>query len=178
MWRPTRAGLLLTRERAASHTYVSSMSLPARTGRNCPICSKPAKAVDQIIHRALRKHLQKLGARQDANLNMVMSQRKVRRWLDNNTFKAYAGESRRVMVHENDEEWEYLGCAVLFRGKCDNRGRWKVTLSRQSSDAEDEKTSQEGDHSRRARRLDEGLVPSSRTNHRRRESLRGAASCG
>jgi hypothetical protein len=44
-----------------------------------------------------------------------------------------------------DEDWEYFGCAVLFTGKCDNRGGWKVTKSRLLSDAEDKKISEAGD---------------------------------
>jgi hypothetical protein len=49
------------------------------------------------------------------------------------------------MVHENDEDWEYLGCAVLFKGKCDNRGDWKVISSHELSDAELEKINKEDD---------------------------------
>ncbi len=99
-----------------------------------------AQPVDQIIKRSLRKQLKRLGTNEDA-LNSVMTVWRVRRWVDNDTFEGYAGDARRVMVHENDEDWEYLGCAVLFRGKCDNRGGWKVVASRQLSDAEDEKIS-------------------------------------
>ena len=65
-----------------------------------------------------------------------MTQWRVRRWLDNNTFEAYASEARRVLVHEDDDDPEYYGCAVLFRGQCDNRGGWKVTTSRVLSEAE------------------------------------------
>jgi hypothetical protein len=112
--------------------------LTGTTWKKLPELAGNAKAVDQIIDRALRKELKKLGAKKDANLNIVMSKWRVRRWLDNDTLEAYAGEGRRVMVHEKDEDWEYLGCAVLFWGKCDNRGGWKVTSSRELSDAEAE----------------------------------------
>jgi hypothetical protein len=132
--------------RAGGKSYVCELyELAGTTWKRLPDLFENAKAVHPIIDRALHRQLKKLGARQDANLNMVMSQWKVRRWLDNDTFEAYAGEQRRVMVHENDEDWEYLGCAVLFQGKCDNRGGWKVTGSHQLSDAEDEKISKEDD---------------------------------
>lgn len=132
--------------RAGGKSYVCELyELAGTTWKKLPEVFGNAKAVDQIIDRALRKQLKKLGAKEDANLNMVMSRWKVRRWLDNDTFEVYAGEQRRVMVHDNDEDWEYLGCIVLFRGKCDNQGKWKVTSSRELSDAEAEKINKEDD---------------------------------
>jgi hypothetical protein len=82
--------------------------------------------------------LNRLGAKEDA-VNSVMTQWRIRCWLDDDTFEAYVSDQRRVKVHENDEDWEYLGCAVLFRGKCDNRGGWKVISSWELSDTELEK---------------------------------------
>lgn len=132
--------------RAGGKSYGCDLyELAGATWKKLPDLVEGTKAVDPIIDRALRKQLKKLGAKQDASLNMVMSRYRVRRWLDNDTFEAYIDEQRRVRVHENDEDWEYLGCAVLFTGKCDNRGGWKVTVSRQLSDAEDEKISKEDD---------------------------------
>ena len=132
--------------RAGGKSYVCELyELTGTTWKKLPDVFDNAKVVHQTIDRSLRKRLRQLGAKQDASLNMVMSQWRVRRWLDDDTFEAYVGEQRRVMVHENDEDWEYLGCAVLFRGKCDNRGGWKVVASRQLSDAEDEKISKEED---------------------------------
>ena len=72
-----------------------------------------------------------------------MSQWRARRWLDDDRFEAYVSEQSRVMVHEKDEDWEYLGCAVLFAGKCDNRGGWKVIATRELSDAELQKINTE-----------------------------------
>lgn len=131
--------------RAGGKSYICDLyELTGTTWKKLPDLFDGAKPVHQLIDRALRKQLKKLGAKQD-NLNMVMSRWRVRRWLDNDTFEAYAGEGRRVMVHEKDEDWEYLGCAVLFRGKCDNRGDWKVTLSRELSDAEADKINEADD---------------------------------
>jgi hypothetical protein len=132
--------------RGGGKSYVCDLyELAGTTWKKLPELAGNAKGVDQIIVRALRKQLKKLGAKKDASLNMVMSKWRVRRWLDNDTFEAYAGEERRVMVHEEDEDWEYLGCAVLFRGKCDNRGGWKVTSSRELSEAEGEKINEADD---------------------------------
>jgi hypothetical protein len=132
--------------RGGGKSYVCELyELAGTTWKKLPDLFDNAKPVHEMIDRALRKQLKKLGAKKDANLNMVMSKWRVRRWLDNDTFEAYAGEGRRVMVHEKDEDWEYLGSAVLFRGKCDNRGGWKVTSSRELSDAEAGKINEEDD---------------------------------
>jgi len=132
--------------RAGGKSYVCDLyELAGTTWKKLPNLDEGAKAVDPIIDRALRKQLKKLGVKQDTSLNMMMSRSRVRRWLDNDTFEAYVDEQRRVRVHENDEDWEYLGCSLLFTGKCDNRGGWKVTKSRQLSDVEDENISKEDD---------------------------------
>ncbi|MEY2580125.1 MAG: hypothetical protein QOI49_2949 [Verrucomicrobiota bacterium] len=132
--------------RGGGKSYVCDLyELAGTTWKKLPDLFDNAKPVHPIIDRSLRRQLKKLGARRDATLNMVMSQWRARRWLDNDTFEAYVGEGRRVMVHETDEDWEYLGCAVLFRGKCDNRGGWKVTSSRELSEAEGEKINQADD---------------------------------
>jgi hypothetical protein len=132
--------------RAGGKSYVCDLyELAGATWKKLPDLAEGAKAVDPIIERAMRKQLKKLGARRDAVLHMVMSRSRVLRWLNNDTFEVYVGEQRRVMVHEQDEDWEYLGCAVLFTGKCDNRGGWKVTASRELSEAEGEKISKDDD---------------------------------
>ena len=34
------------------------------------------------------------------------------------------------MISQTSEDPEYFGAAVLFTGKCDNRGGWKIVASR------------------------------------------------
>lgn len=145
VWAPDSRRLAFN-SRAGGKSYVCDLyELAGTTWKKLPDLVEGTKAVDRIVYRALRKQLKKLGARQDASLNMVMSRSKVLRWLNNDTFEGYVGEQRRVMVHEEDEDWEYLGCAALFTGKCDNRGGWKVTASRELSEAEGEKISKDDD---------------------------------
>ena len=98
--------------------------------------------VGQIVERALRKAVKRLGAKQD-EMNTVMTQWRVRRWIDNDTFEAYVGDARRVASKKDPDDWDYFGCALLFRGKCDNRAGWKAASIRQLSDAEDEKIKKE-----------------------------------
>jgi hypothetical protein len=68
---------------------------------------------------------------------------RVRRWLNNDSFQAYAGSAARVVINESSDDTEYFGAAVLFTGKCDNCGGWKIVDSRLLSDAEDEKINKE-----------------------------------
>lgn len=99
--------------------------------------------VTRLLERSKRQQLKRLGAKKDANPNSVMETWRVRRWLNNDSFEAYAGSAARVMINKSSEDPEYFGAAVLFTGKCDNRGGWKVITSRLLSDAEDEKISKE-----------------------------------
>jgi hypothetical protein len=96
-----------------------------------------------MIERSKRQQLKRLGAKKDANPNSVMETWRVRRWLNNDTFQAYAGSAARVVINESSDDAEYFGAAVLFTGKCDNREGWKIVDSRLLSDAEDEKISKE-----------------------------------
>ena len=102
-----------------------------------------AKTVNQIIKRSKQQQMKRLGAKKDADPNSVMDQWRVRRWLDNDTFEAYARSEARVMISPSSEDPEYFQAAVLFTVKCDNRGGWKVVEGRLLSDAEDEKINEE-----------------------------------
>lgn len=97
-----------------------------------------AEPVHQLIARSLAKERKRLGVTKDAG-DYVITQWRVGRWLDNDTFEAYASETRRVKLRESDEEPKYFGCTALFRAKCDNRGGWKVTTSRVLSNIESRK---------------------------------------
>lgn len=135
VWAPDSRRLAFNSRKGGKYYGCELYELAGGEWKKLPTLEDNAKPVDEIISRALRKSLKQLGAK-EGGLNSVMSQWRVRRWLDDDAFEAYVSDQRRVMVHETDEDWEYLGCAVLFRGKCDNRGGWKVISSRELSDAE------------------------------------------
>ncbi len=143
VWAPDSRRFAFNSRKGGKYYGCDLYELTGTTWKKLPSLEENAKPVDQIIQRAVRKQLKRLGAKQDANLNTAMSQWRARRWLDNDRFEAYVSEQSRVMVHEKDEDWEYLGCAVLFTGKCDNRGGWKVIATRELSDAELQKINTE-----------------------------------
>ena len=99
--------------------------------------------VTRLIARSEKEQLKELGAKKDANPNSVMERWRVRRWLNNDVFEAYVNSESRVMISKNAEDPEYFGARVLFTGKCDNRGSWKIVTCRLLSDAEGEKINME-----------------------------------
>ena len=117
--------------------------LAGTTWKKLPDVTDTDAPVTRMIERSKRQQLKRLGAKKDANPNSVMETWRVRRWLNNDTFQAYAGSAARVVINESSDDAEYFGAAVLFTGKCDNRGGWKIVDSRLLSDAEDEKISKE-----------------------------------
>jgi hypothetical protein len=97
-----------------------------------------AKTVDGIVKRSLARQLKRIRSK-NGPMNSVMTVWGVGRWTDNDTFEAHVSDQRRVNVSKSkdeDEDWEYFGTAVSFKGKCDNRGGWKVIASHELSDAE------------------------------------------
>jgi hypothetical protein len=49
------------------------------------------------------------------------------------------------LIDKKSDEPEYFGATFVFKGKCDNRGGWKVTSSREPSKAEEEELSKTED---------------------------------
>ena len=96
-----------------------------------------ARPVQQLMEQSLAKQRKRLGAKKEGDY--VMTVWRLGRWLDKDTFEAYASQTRRVLLREDDDEPEYFGCTLAFRGKCDGRGDWKVTTSRVLSNAESRK---------------------------------------
>jgi hypothetical protein len=130
--------------RAGGKFYTFDLyELAGTTWKKLPDVSDNDAPVEKLIDRSKRQQLKRLGAKKDANLNSVMETWRVRRWLTNDIFQAYAGSEARVTISESSEDHEYFGAAVLFTGKCDNRGGWKIVDSRLLSEAEDEKISKE-----------------------------------
>jgi hypothetical protein len=141
IWAPDSRRFAFNSRKGGRYYGCDLYELAGDTWKKLPSIEENTKAAGEIIERAMRKQLKRLGAKPDATLNMVMSKARVLRWLTNDIFEGYISEQRRIVVNKNDEDWEYLGSAVLFKGKCDNRGRWKIVSTRELSDAEFEKLS-------------------------------------
>lgn len=115
--------------------------------KQLPSVVEKATTVNQLVERALAKDRKRIHAKKGAS-NSVMTIWKVLRWIDNDTFEGYASEQLRVhgsKADELDDDWEYFGCAVSYKVKCDNRGAWKIVASHELSEAENDKLFKDND---------------------------------
>ena len=139
IWAPDSRRFAFNTRKGGKYYGCELYELTGTKWEKLPQLETSAEPVEKLIERTLAKQLKQLGVKNHGRVNNVMTQWRVRRWLDDDTFEAYASEASRVLVKESDDEPEYFGCAVLFRAKCDNRGGWKVTTSRVVSDDESQK---------------------------------------
>ena len=97
-----------------------------------------ADAVTKLVWRKLGAEAKKIGKKLES-LGSVMQQWRVLRWLDNDTFEGYMSDEYEGLAHPDDADMRRFRCAAEFKGKCDNRGGWKVLAPHILSDAEDKK---------------------------------------
>lgn len=138
VWAPDSRRFAFNYRSGGKYYTFDLYELAGTTWKKLPDVVDTDAPVMRMIERSKRQQLKRLGAKEDATENSVMET-----WLNNDTFQAYAGSSARVMISESSEDPEYFGAAVLFTGKCDNRGGWKIVASRLLSDTEDEKINKE-----------------------------------
>jgi hypothetical protein len=98
-----------------------------------------AKEVEKLMARAEERDRKRLGVRKNAYRRRISDEWTVRRWIDRDTFEVFAQSTGSVLVKEESDDPQYIGGAVLFTVKCDNRGGWKLGRLRELSDAELEK---------------------------------------
>lgn len=119
--------------------------LAGTTWKKLPEVEETATTVSEMIERSDRQQLKKLKAPKDATPNSVRDKWQVLRWLDDDTFLASAASESKVLIDKKSDEPEYIGATFVFKGKCDNRGGWKVTSCREPSKAEEEEISKTED---------------------------------
>ena len=119
--------------------------LAGTTWQKLPDVTETAESVSEMIERSDRRELRKLKATKNARPNSVRDKWQVLRWLDDDTFLASAASESKVLIDKKSEEPEYFGVTLVFKGKCDNRGGWKVTSCREPSKAEEEEISKTED---------------------------------
>ena len=119
--------------------------LAGTTWTKLPDVEETATTVSEMIERSDRQELKKLKAPKGATSNSVRDKWQVLRWLDDDNFLASAASESRVLIDKKSEEPEYFGVTLVFKGKCDNRGGWKVTSCRVASKAEEEEISKAED---------------------------------
>jgi hypothetical protein len=118
VWAPDSRRFALNYGSGGKYYTCDLYELAGTNWKQLPSLVDKAMAVHQLIGRALTKELKRLHSKKDA-LNSVMTTWKVLRWIDNDTLEAYVGDQRRVHgagADGIDDDWEYLGCAISFRG--------------------------------------------------------------
>lgn len=144
VWAPDSRRFAFNTRKGGKYYGSELYELKGTTWEKLPQLETNAEPVEKLIERTLAKERKRLRAGKRTE-DYVMTYWRVARWLDSDTFEAYASETRRVRAKNDDEEPEYFGCSVVFRGKCDNRAGWKVTTSRVLSNAESRKINEAGD---------------------------------
>ena len=143
VWAPDSRRFAFNYRSGGKYYTFDLYELAGTTWKKLPDVADIDAPVTQTIERSKQKQLRRLGAKKDATPNSVMETWRVRRWLDNDRFQAFADSAMRVLTSKDSEDPEYFGAAVLFGGKCDNRGGWKIVDNRLLSDAEAEKINKE-----------------------------------
>ena len=139
VWAPDSRRFAFNYRSGGKYYTFDLYELAGTTWKKLPDVGDKDAPVEQLIQRSKRQQLKRLGVKKDAVVSSVMETWRVRRWLTNDIFQAYAASESRVNISESSEDHEYFGASVLFTGKCDNRGGWKVVNSRLLSEAEVEK---------------------------------------
>jgi hypothetical protein len=95
--------------------------------KKLPGLEKKAAAVRKLMTRAEQTKLKGAGAE---SANPIEEVWRVRRWIDNDTFEALAYSEGGVAI-KGSREAASLITGVLFTVKCNNRGSWNITGTRE-----------------------------------------------
>jgi hypothetical protein len=145
VWAPDSRRFAFNYRSGGKYYTFDLYALAGTTWKKLPDVGDNDAPVVEMIKRSKQKQLKRLKAKKDAPQNSVMETWRVLRWLTNDTFQAFAASEARVDLDENSGDHEYFGASVLFTGKCNNRGSWKVATTRLLSAAEVEKIYKEED---------------------------------
>jgi hypothetical protein len=144
VWAPDSRRFAFNTRKGGKYYGCDLYELRGTTWEKLPQLEDHAKSVQQMIERSVDKRMKRLTTKKTSIPHPFKTEWRVRRWVDNATFEAYASDFQRVRT-KGEEDWIFVGASVVFRAKCDNRGGWKVTTSRLLSDAEDDHVAQTED---------------------------------
>ena len=145
VWAPDSRRFAFNFREGADYYSFELYELAGTTWKKLPDVAATATTVSEMIERSDRQQLRKLKAPKDASPDSVGDTWQVLRWLDDDTFLASAASESKVLIDRKSEEPEYFGVTLVFKGKCDNRGGWKVTSCRAPTKAEMEEISKTED---------------------------------
>ena len=139
LWAPDSRRVAFNCRAGARYYSCTVYELAGEKWKELPDLETKATTVVDIIKRAEERDRKRLGVAKSAYRRRIRDEWTVRRWLDADTFEALASSQGSVLVNKQTEDVDYIGGAVLFTVKCDNKGGWKIIRLRELSDADLEK---------------------------------------
>lgn len=137
LWAPDSRRVAFNYRAGTRYSTCAVYELAGEKWKALPDLETKATKVVEMIARAEQRQRKRLGVK-SAYRRRINDTWEVRRWIDVDTFEAFASSEGAVVVNKS-ENVESIGGAVLFTVKCDNRGGWRIIRLHEASTAEQEK---------------------------------------
>jgi len=127
IWAPDSQRFAFNYQSGGKYYSCDIYELAGTKWKKLPDLEKKAAAVRKLMARAKQTRLKEAGAE---HANPIEDVWRVRRWIDNDTFEALAYSEGGVAMRGSGEAASLI-TGVLFTVKCDNRGNWNITGTRE-----------------------------------------------
>jgi hypothetical protein len=127
IWAPDSQRFAFNYQAGGKYYSCDLYELTGTKWKKLPDLEKKAGAVRKLMARAKQKQLKEAGAE---SVNPIEDVWRVLRWIDNDTFEALAYSEGGVAMRDSGEAASLI-TGVLFTVKCDNRGNWNITGTRE-----------------------------------------------
>jgi hypothetical protein len=127
IWAPDSQRFAFNYQAGGKYYSCDLYELTGTKWKKLPDLEKKAGAVRKLMARAKQKQLKEVGAE---SVNPIEDVWRVLRWIDNDTFEALAYSEGGVAMRDSGEAASLI-TGVLFTVKCDNRGNWNITGTRE-----------------------------------------------
>ncbi len=127
IWAPDSQRFAFNYQAGGKYYSCDLYKLTGTKWKKLPDLEKKAAAVRKLMARAKQKQLKEAGAE---SVNPIEDVWRVLRWIDNDTFEALAYSEGGVAMRDSGEAASLI-TGVLFTVKCDNRGNWNITGTRE-----------------------------------------------
>jgi hypothetical protein len=132
VWAPDSRRVAFNYQSGGKYYSCDVYELAGTKWKKLPQLEKRAAAVKKLMAHAKQTGLKESGVE---SANPIEDLWRVRRWLDNDTFEALA-YSEGSFVAKGSGQAASLITGVLFTVKCDNRGSWNITGTRELNEGE------------------------------------------
>jgi hypothetical protein len=127
IWAPDSQRFAFNYQAGGKYYSCDLYELTGTKWKKLPDLEKKAAAVRKLMARAKQKQWKEAGAE---SVNPIEDVWRLLRWIDNDTFEALAYSEGGVAMRDSGEAASLI-TGVLFTVKCDNRGNWNITGTRE-----------------------------------------------